>query len=331
MSLKKISKLVLIGAIASSAVTTVYVENPFNMQDLQAKAATSSTYITTENVKFRQSSGFNGTLLFVLKKGNKVKVMATKKVGGIYWAKVQWQNHVGWIAKDYLKLYQAPKITTTSVKETVLTTANVNLRKSASTSTAVLATIPKGTKFTISKTATISNVKWAYVSYNSKKGWVSYAYLKKYQPSISTTKTVKETVLTTANVNLRKSASTSTAILATIPKGTKVTITKIITINNMKWAYGSYNGKKGWISYAYLKKVKTTATSIEKQGLKNTIILDELTNLYYEADNENNVIAIIPKGQELEIKETKIIKKLKWAKVQSKYIEGWIILPTLEN
>ncbi|WP_158582395.1 SH3 domain-containing protein [Rummeliibacillus sp. POC4] len=404
MSFKKLSKFVLISAIASSAVTTYYVENPFNMQELQAKATTAN-YITTENVKFRQSAGLNGKLLFVLKKGNKVKVTSTKKVGGIYWAKIQWQDHVGWIAKDYLKLYQEPKSSTTNVKETVSTTANVNLRKSASTKTAKLATIPKGTKLTVSKITTSNNMKWAYVSYNGKKGWVSYSYLKKYQATTLTTLSVKETVSTTANVNLRKSATTKSAKLASIPNGTKLTVTKTTTFNNMKWAYVNYNGKKGWVSYSYLKKYqattlttlsvketvsttanvnlrqsastksailvtipkgtkltvsktttidnvkwaygsyngkkgwicssylkKATTTTVNKQSLvTNSIILDEKTNLYNEPDKKSSMIAIIPNGSELEIKATKIVNKVKWANVQSKYLKGWIVMPTLKN
>uniref|UniRef100_UPI0026364C49 SH3 domain-containing protein n=1 Tax=uncultured Rummeliibacillus sp. TaxID=762292 RepID=UPI0026364C49 len=219
------------------------------------------TVLTTANVNLRKSASTKTTKLATIPNGTKLTVTKTTTVNNMKWAYVSYNGKKGWVSYSYLKKYQATTFTTLSMKETVKTTANVNLRKSASTKTTKLATIPNGTKLTVTKTMTINNVKWAYVSYNGKKGWVSYSYLKKYQATTLTTLSVKETVLTTANVNLRKTASTKTAILVTIPKGTKLTISKTTTVNNVKWAYGSYNGKKGWICYSYLTKATNTTAS----------------------------------------------------------------------
>lgn len=56
---------------------------------------------------------------------------------------------------------------------------------------------------------------------------------------------------TTANLHLRSGASTSYTILLTIPKGKKITVTAI----ENGWCRAEYNGKKGYCSAAYVKRV----------------------------------------------------------------------------
>lgn len=76
----------------------------------------------------------------------------------------------------------------------------------------------------------------------------------------SFSKSLAGTYITTANLNLRKGAGTSNAIITTIPKGDKVTCYGYYTyLNNVKWYYVIYtNNKKstynGFVSSQYLKK-----------------------------------------------------------------------------
>ncbi|WP_411731014.1 SH3 domain-containing protein, partial [Paeniglutamicibacter sp.] len=61
-------------------------------------------------------------------------------------------------------------------------------------------------------------------------------------------KAVKQT---TANLNLRKSASVKSASLVLVPKNTKLTILKV----SGNWHQVSYKSKTGWVSGDYLKSV----------------------------------------------------------------------------
>jgi len=54
---------------------------------------------------------------------------------------------------------------------------------------------------------------------------------------------------TTVNVNLRSSASTSAKILATLKKGTKVTV----TASKGAWRKAKVGSRTGWIHGDYLK------------------------------------------------------------------------------
>lgn len=56
---------------------------------------------------------------------------------------------------------------------------------------------------------------------------------------------------TTANVNMRSSASSKSTKLTTVPKGKTVTVTK----TSGQWLYTTYSGKTGWICGKYAKKI----------------------------------------------------------------------------
>jgi len=155
----------------------------------------------------------------------------------------------------------APAKTVTIAKVTRYTTTGLNLRKSATATSTRLATLPKGTKITSTQRTTGG---WYRVSYAKKTGWVSGAYLSakapakpkpKPKPAAKKAPAKKPaaaktlTRYTTTALNLRKSASASSARLATLPKGTKV-LSPQHTASG--WYKVSYAKKTGWVSGAYL-------------------------------------------------------------------------------
>ena len=106
-----------------------------------------------------------------------------------------------------------------------------------------LASIPKGAKI-------ISSYRigdWYKTSYGGKTGYINMAKFSKTVTS-SSTSIAATTFKTTANLNLRKTASTSGEKLDTIPKNTIVTA----TAKSGDWYKVSYNGKTGWVSGTYL-------------------------------------------------------------------------------
>lgn len=91
---------------------------------------------------------------------------------------------------------------------------------------------------------------------------------------------------TTANLSLRKYASTSSTKLATIPYGTKITP---ITIYN-NWAKITYKNRTGWSSMQYLAKATTVVNGkvvrrlviVDKQNLVVTLYNNGRVNSYYK-------------------------------------------------
>ena len=135
----------------------------------------------------------------------------------------------------------------------VYTTASVNLRSGASTGTAVITTLAKGTKLTAmgknngfylvqTKSGTQGYVSGSYISRNAVSGGSSSS-------SSSSSSTANTKVVTASYVNMREGGGLSYAVVRVLPKGTRVTVLK----KGNYWTRVSYKGTTGWIKNTYLK------------------------------------------------------------------------------
>lgn len=133
-----------------------------------------------------------------------------------------------------------------SYKVKVTAKDGLNIRKSASISSAKLGALTYGTTVTISKESN----GWGYVT--DKKGWICLDYTSKVSTtssSNSTFKPYKVKVTAKVGLNIRKKASTLSSKLGALTYGTVVTISKV----DGKWGYVS--NKNGWICLTYTSKV----------------------------------------------------------------------------
>lgn len=115
-----------------------------------------------------------------------------------------------------------------------------------------VATLFKGTRVQIGA----YNQKWACVRVEGVTGFVLIQHLTNKQTgnnSDNEQNVVYEEceALTTANVNLRQKASTSSKVLYIVPKGRKVHVYAY----NPSFAYVEVNGKRGFLALNYLKRV----------------------------------------------------------------------------
>ncbi len=114
--------------------------------------------------------------------------------------------------------------------------ASSNIRKHAGTNHPILATLGAGTKVTVICTTDNNfGTPWSRISFkwNGKK---KYGYIR--SDLLSSVKSQKPTgvVIAASGLHLRKSASIQSELLATLPKGTSVTILKQTTgADNRKW------------------------------------------------------------------------------------------------
>jgi uncharacterized protein YraI len=124
------------------------------------------------------------------------------------------------------------------------TTANLNLRASASTSAKILLLMPKGA---LVKPLDARKNGFLKVDYKGTVGWAYEEYLESTNPDANVH--FIGTAKTTANVNLRQGPSTDQKILRVVPKGT------IVEISDK--AFDGFrlvrvDGQVGWIYEAYL-------------------------------------------------------------------------------
>ena len=182
-----------------------------------------------------------------------------------------------------------------SIVKTATTTENLNLRDKASTSGAILITIPKGN--TVTLLSDKSSNGWYQVSYEGKIGYASGTYL---QENVTNATSLGQT---TENLNLRQQANTNGSILAIIPKGETITLLSDKDANG--WYQVSYLDKTGYVYGDYITKISqgsnssntttpSASTPIEGQTTENL-------NLRQQANTSASILTTIPKGTTIQV------------------------------
>ena len=218
----------------------------------------SEVRVTTARVNFRTGAGTNYSSIGVLDIGTKVAYL--EESGN--WTKVQYNNKTGYICSDYLQKEQSSSTTNTMY---VTPDAGLNMRKGASTSYAVIKTLPKGTQVTVHSTSN----GWSKITANGTQGYVSSQYLSSTKPSTgssdsngSSETTSTMYVTPDAGLNMRKGAGTNYSIITKLSKGTQVTVHS--TSNG--WSKITANGTQGYVSSQYLSSTKPSTESNESTG-----------------------------------------------------------------
>ncbi|WP_455538923.1 SH3 domain-containing protein [Terrisporobacter sp.] len=218
--------------------------------DTSKPSTPSEKGIITDNVNFRKDSSTSSSILGVIPKDTTVEVLDKLSSS---WFKVKYNNKIGYVYSQYIQLSSnsgnnsdTSKPSTSSEKGIV--TDNVNFRKNSSTSSSILGVIPKGT--TVEVLDKLSS-GWFKVKYKNNIGYVSSTYIKLNSNSNSRSlslKSKKEGV-TTANLNFRKSTSTSSLVINTIPRNTTI---EILDQLSSGWYKVKYKGTTGYVSGNYI-------------------------------------------------------------------------------
>ena len=219
--------------------------------------------INGSNVRVRKEATTASQIIATLAKNTQVTRLETKVAhkDGYYWDKIKLSNGtIGYIATNYLSTIANNNTNTSTTKtETVKINANnVRLRKTATTSGKILATLAKNTQVTRleAKVAYKNGYYWDKVKLsNGTIGYIATNYLSSISSSTTSSTTNKTAKVNANNVRLRKTATTSGKILKTLSKGTKVTILqkKIAYKNGYYWDKVKLsNGTIGYVATKYL-------------------------------------------------------------------------------
>ena len=140
-----------------------------------ANAATKYA-MTTANLNFRTGPSTSNKIITTIKKNTKVEVVSYDGK----WAKIKYNNQVGYSSKDYLSEVSSSGSsssgsTSTTKKTGTVTTDVLNIRSGAGTSYSKIGTLKKGATVTILQTSN----GWHKIELSgSKTGWVSADYIK---------------------------------------------------------------------------------------------------------------------------------------------------------
>lgn len=271
--------LLMSSSLVPSNESTNRVANLVGVQSVEASSAVK--YNTTANLNLRTGASTKHKILVSIPKGKEIQYLS--KSGS--WYKVKYGSKTGWVSSAYVKKTTVkataskpkapatPKASSVKTVSKYTTTTNLNLRSGASTKHKHLVTIPKGKEIKyISKSGT-----WFKVSYGTKTGWVSSAYVKKTTVAVQPAPTpvakpaptpapkapstpkaqVEKSYQTTASLNLRTGGSTKNGVILLIPKGKTVVFTGVKATTG--WYQVKYAGKTGYVSPSYLRLIIPTS------------------------------------------------------------------------
>lgn len=305
---------------------------------------------TTSSMNIRSDASISASITGSLAANTTFTATATKTGtsvnGNITWYKISGK---GWVSGAYLTKVSTDSSNNnsgsgntgsdnsnsgTTINKKMKTTEAMNIRSSASTSGSVVGSLSKGTTFTATSmktgTSVNGNKNWYYVS---GKGWVSGAYLTEVTNNNASeaekednSSSINQKMKTTAALNVRSDASTSSRVVTTLGQGVTVTVTAkkngTSVEGNKTWYYVS---GKGWVSGAYLT---TTSSSSNNSGSTTTnqkMKTTEILNVRSDASTSSSITGSLSKGATVTVTATKTGTTVngtnKWYYVSGK---GWV-------
>jgi N-acetylmuramoyl-L-alanine amidase len=304
--------------------------------------STAKDYVTTANLHLRESAGVKYKILTTAKKGTKIKVTKTQKIGKENWGNGTANGKTGWMSMEHMSIPKTtkPPIVTAppapSSSKVYTTTVNLNLRANAGVNNKIVTTAKKGIKITITKTQKVGKETWGYGTVNGKKGWMSMEHMslpKTTSPPTVTTPSLSKIYTTTANLNLRANSGINSKIVTTAKKGTKITITKTKMVGKTTWGYGTVNKKTGWLSMAYVKITasKPVTPPVGALPTTKTYVTKASLNLRTNAGLNNKIVTTAKKGTKVTITKTKMVGKITWGFGTVNKKSGWMSMDYMSN
>jgi len=301
-------------------------------QQVEAAIAPNGT-VTASSLNIRASAKAAASSLGKIQKGTQVTILSTKKdsIGDVWYkitASISSKNVEGYVHSKYVE--QNPVYS--YIQLTGSTTATMlNIRKSAATTAAVLAKVPKGTRVVIVGEKKVSGVKWVKVTltYNKTKitGYTHSTYVKRDVTTLSGTE-YQYAVSNTENLPVYTKANTYTTLKAKLVKNQDVIILGKITVNGTSW-YKLKLKMNDTTVYGYVNSsgiTKKTGTITAKEKLNAKVIKPAKT--YQIATTVAKNLKSVSDGQKVTVTGIAAVNSVKWYRckfsISGKSYDGYI-------
>ncbi|RUQ25172.1 mannosyl-glycoprotein endo-beta-N-acetylglucosamidase [Peribacillus cavernae] len=324
-------KNIIIPSLCFAVLSTAALEQTVNAAPLPTQQVSANTSIKYVNVSpgsdlsMRKSASTNAALITKLSKGTQVTVYSQSNG----WSRVNVNGKTGYVSSQYLTSTKPPGTSsstqTTTKYVNVSAESSLNLRKSVSTGSPLVARLTKGTQVTVYS----ESKDWSKIKVNGKEGYVSSKYLTSTNPTGSTSTksststktpaTSKYVSISAGSLNLRKSLSESASVIAKLSKGTKVTVYS----ESNGWARINANGKDGYVSSKYLSASNpspTVTATKAKITTKYVSLSSGMLNMRKSASSGANIVTRIAKGTQV----TVYSESNGWAKIKASGKEGYV-------
>ena len=353
------------GRFSSGWICLLYTDYDAAIQQEESSDAPIATGIVKNcgSLRIRSGPGTSYSTLGTLLEGAAVQIYEQQVNGNMTWGRI---NANGWVSLSYVDVTpivpdsntqkdnvtdptepEATEPETTEPEETepettepettepdttekdetttvnaltgTVTASSLCVRKGAGTNNAVLKTLPKGTKVSITEQTVVSGRNWGKMA----DGWICMDYVKldvtadtgsdtTGTGSTNTSETISGTV-TAGSLCVRKGAGTTYAVLKTLSRGTAVSISEQKLVNGVVW--GKIDA--GWICLSYVNLTSTSA-SVSFSG---TVTASNLC-IRSAAGTSNAILGSYFRGTTVEILETATVNGTLWGRT----VRGWICM-----
>ncbi|MFE7404777.1 SH3 domain-containing protein [Isoptericola sp. NPDC057559] len=207
---------------------------------------------------------------------------------------------------------------------TYYASSQVNLRSGPSTTSPVLAVVPRAATLTAKPGA--ASGTWRQVTYGARTGWVSASYVTPRRPATApptttapAAPTAKTAYVNVASLNLRTGASTSSGVVAHLAKGTKVTR---VAAPSKGWVKITTGGRTGYVWAAYLTSTAPAKPTTPTAPTATVAYVNAASlNLRAKPSTASAVVARLAKGT----KVTQVAAPSKgWVKVKAGTRTGYV-------
>lgn len=225
--------------------------------------------VTVYSLNVRRGPSTSYDVIGGLSKGDKVDIVSSKDG----WYQIKYKSKDGWVSGDYVTTKDSSNSSSTTGKKLVATWG-VNVRTGGSTKYEKIGYIKKND---IVEVLGVDSSGWYKVKLSDGTiGYSSNKYLKESNNNSANNSndsnndvTVIDSLIATANLNVRSGTSTSNSIIGIVYKGDNVSIVERTNSNWYKVKLPS--GKVGYCSSAYLKSQSELDSVTNKPESSNDI------------------------------------------------------------
>ena len=181
------------------------------------------------------------------------------------------------------------------------------------------------------------SIKWVYGTGKNTKGkdvsgWIKIG--KVASTGNASDKPIATATVTSATLNIRAGATTSSDLLGELTKNQVVNIyeTKVEKTETGNQTWGKIkldNGTIGWINLAYADVNETLGESGKAEGQTGKIANSDTVNIRKKASVHSDKLTYLDRGTKvtvLEMNEDRTWAKIKWETPSNGYTQGWVYM-----
>lgn len=266
------------GTAIATSMQVIAIADPAQTSNSSYNSTVTGT-ITADVLNIRSNHNTSSNIIGKINYNTKVSILEISNG----WYKIKYNNTTGWISGEYVKLasnsntVQTPN--TESSKNGIVTATALNVRSAGNTNSRIIGSLSKNAKVQIISTSN----GWHKIKYNNTTGFVSGEYINtsstnsnsgngtnNNNSNSSTDSTVKSTGIVNADaLNVRSSGNTSSKIVGTLYKNSKV---EILSTSN-GWHKIKFKGGTAFVSSEFISK---NSSSTDKNPSRGEVITPEV-------------------------------------------------------